>query len=164
MVRLFWKRFGQCSTECGIPLPSRHDGNSQTCPKAWTPSAFLLLAISMRVTLLPTEGSGETLSGLSPLYAVYLPLPLPTHPHPCPVLPCCSPHIHPSSLPPHFNVLCQLTSHLQLHKAFGTTFISLITCVCQLHIWTFTQLLSPRNTRTPWGCGFEAAMTQSRFS
>lgn len=158
MVRVLWKKFGQCSTECGIPLPSRHDGNSQTCPKAWTPSAFLLLAISLRVTLLPTEGSGETLSGLSPLYAVYLPLL--TH----------LPHIPPplTTLPPspslHFNVLCQLTSHLQLHKAFGTTFISLITCVCQLHIWTFTQLLSPRNTRTPWGCGFEAAMTQSRFS
>lgn len=77
MAWVLWKKFGKCSTECGIPLPSCHDGNSQTCPKAWTPSAFLLLAISPHVTLLPTEGSGETLSGLSPLYAVHLPPPLP---------------------------------------------------------------------------------------
>ncbi len=40
------------------------------------------------------------------------------------------------------HVVCQLTSHLQLHKAFVTTFISLITCVCQLHICPFTQSLS----------------------
>lgn len=39
--------------------PSCHDGSSQTCPKAETPSAFLLPAISLHVTLLPTEGSGE---------------------------------------------------------------------------------------------------------
>ena len=44
--------------------------------------------------------------------------------------------------------LCQLTSHLQLHKAFGTTFISLITCVCQLHICPFTQLLTQKHTHT----------------
>lgn len=127
MARLLWKRFGQCSTECGIPLPSRHDGNSQTCPKAWTPSAFLLLAISMRVTLLPTEGSGETLSGLSPLYAVYLPLPLPTPPHPCPVLSCRSPHIQPSSLP---HSLCTSTSCVSSH----------LTCSCTKHL---APLLSP---------------------
>lgn len=114
MVRVLWKKFGQCSTECGIPLPSRHDGNSQTCPKAWTPSAFLLLAISLRVTLLPTEGSGETLSGLSPLYAVYLPL-LPHLPHALPSLP-----------PP----LCTSTSCVSSH----------LTCSCTKHL---APLLSP---------------------
>lgn len=41
-----------------------------------------------------------------------------------------------------FFISRQLTSHLQLHKALGTTFISLITCVCQLHICPFAKLLS----------------------
>lgn len=126
MARLLWKRFGQCSTECGIPLPSRHDGNSQTCPKAWTPSAFLLLAISMHVTLLPTEGSGETLSGLSPLYAVYLPsaLPTPTHPNRAPSSPAA---LLTFTLPPS---LCTSTSCVSSH----------LTCSCTKHL---APLLSP---------------------
>lgn len=37
------------------------------------------------------------------------------------------------SFSPHY-VVCQLTSHLQLHKALGITFILLITYVCQHHI------------------------------
>lgn len=58
---------------------------------------------------------------------------------------CC-----PPSLFSPFYVLCQLTSHLQLHKALGTTFISLITCVCQpapylpIHTHTHTHAVGLR--------------------
>lgn len=53
----------------------------------------------------------------------------------------CSPSLH-------FTSCVSFTSHLQLHKAFGTTFISLITCVCQLYIWPLTQPLSLYQTHT----------------
>lgn len=60
-----------------------------------------------------------------------------------------------------FSLSHQLTSHLQLHKALGMPFISLITCVCQLHI--YPNALSFTHAFALWGCGFQAAMTQSRF-
>lgn len=60
-----------------------------------------------------------------------------------------------------FSVSHRLTSHLQLHKALGMPFISLITCVCQLHICP--NALPFTHAYALWGCGFLAAMTQSRF-
>lgn len=124
---MLWKKYGKCSTECGIPLH------------------LAMMMVTVRHAHRPRPPL-TSCSLQSPCIRHFYQLKATVKPKVASPLLMLSTFFFSPFSPLH--VLCQLTSHLQLHKAFGTTFISLITCVCQLHIWPSTQLLSPYQTHT----------------